>query len=428
MAGPGIRYHFMATELAKHFSVTVGFFEPSYLPNDDFKRTYDVKSIDAYQFESGFKDVDTVIALWLSDSMINYCNEHEIFTVFDMYAPVPVESLASHIYNTMPGDKSFDFEFVRSNRMYRVFFENGDLFLCSNRRQLDYWNGFIFGSGIVKPSLYHKRPFFDRMVYAPMGIDSRAELKNRSSVMRGVLPGVTDHDKIMVWTGGVWGWYDGAVLMHAMKLLATSRPDIKLVFFGTEHPNPSVPKMKESYNTRKLAEELGLIDKTVFFKDGWVAYEDRIDYLLEADIAINTHKPSMEAEFSHRTRVLDHILAKLPTICTTGDYLSDDVIARQGLGIAVEPNNEQALAKAITEIFIDKNYSSYKNNIANVRDSFDWAVTLQPLVQALLEDLPRLNRIPSIEPDLGRRRLIRKFKHLVPLPIKKVIIRAFYGK
>ncbi|MBX4191172.1 hypothetical protein KW794_03740 [Candidatus Saccharibacteria bacterium] len=37
MAGPGIRYHYMAEVLADSFDVTVGFFDKNYLPDKDFK-------------------------------------------------------------------------------------------------------------------------------------------------------------------------------------------------------------------------------------------------------------------------------------------------------------------------------------------------------------------------------------------------------
>ena len=37
MAGPGIRYHYMAKTLAKNFDVTVGFFGPENVPEIDAK-------------------------------------------------------------------------------------------------------------------------------------------------------------------------------------------------------------------------------------------------------------------------------------------------------------------------------------------------------------------------------------------------------
>ena len=37
-----------------------------------------------------------------------------------------------------------------------------------------------------------------------------------------------------------------------------------------KHPNPDVPDMAIAWQTRQLADELGLTGKHVFFNDGWV--------------------------------------------------------------------------------------------------------------------------------------------------------------
>ena len=424
MAGPGIRYHYMAEELSKYFSVTVGFFDPSYLPNEEFSHSYTAKHIDAYSFEPGFKGYDAVIALWLSDAMMAYCNQHQIFVVFDVYAPVPVENLASALYSGKKLLPEHDYEYERSLAMYRKFFANGDLFLFSNRRQLDFWTGYVFGADQVRISTYDKRPFFDRFIYAPMGIDTGTALKQTKQVMRGVLPGVDADSKILLWTGGIWGWYDGQVLVKAMKRLEIKRPDIKLVFFGTKHPNPSIPEMQESLKTRTLADKNGLIGKSIFFQDGWVPYPERINYLSEADVAVNTHKASIETEFSHRTRVLDHILAGLPTIGTAGDYLSDEVVAPKDIGLVVPDNDARALEQAIIAALEPKNYAQMKQNIMSIRSEYDWQATLQPLVAALQAAMPKLNRLPAKDVQLSSNRALRFAKKATPLFAKKIIIRA----
>lgn len=429
MAGPGIRYHYMAEELSKSFDVTVGFFDKTYLPGNDFAVSYKTKHIDAYAFQLDFQGTDFIIALWLSDAMMDFCNRQNISMVFDIYAPVPVENLASSLYSGKSVSQEANFEHKQSLAMYRKFFENGDLFLFSNRRQLDYWTGFVFGADQVRLSTYNKRPFFDRFIYAPMGIDTTAKLSHTKQVMRDILPGVTKDSKILLWTGGIWGWYDGQILIRVMKRLEKSRPDIKLVFFGTKHPNPNVPEMKESFDTRKLADELGLVNKTVFFQDGWVDYPERVNYLLEADAAINTHKSSIETEFSHRTRVLDHIMAKLPTIGTQGDYLSDEVISRYELGLVVPAENEEALLQAITKVLRREDHEMIKQNIANVRDSFGWDITLSPLKTALSDNLTKLERV-AIRHNrmLPTIRIVTVAKKITPVFVKKIIIRALrYG-
>ena len=424
MAGPGIRYHYMGEVLSEAFDVTVAFFDESYLPNKDFATSYKVKHIDAYHFEDAFSGFDIIIALWLSIRMISYCNTHNILLVFDLYAPVPVENLAGNIYSGKPIRNNDDFEFSRSLVMYRLFFENGDLFLCSNQRQLNFWLGYIFGSDQVRPSEYIKRPIYDRFLYAPMGMDSTLSLHHTKNVIRGVIPGILSSDKVLLWTGGIWGHFDGKVLMRAMNRLQSRRPDIKLVFFGTQHPNPNIPEMKESLDTRQLAQKYGILNKTVFFQDGWVDYPNRIDYLLEADAAVSTHKASIETELSHRTRILDHLLATLPTISTRGDYFSDEVIEREELGLVVPPDDERALEDAIVQILESKTNKAIRQRIALKRDAYDWKETLQQLKQFLLNDpakLPHTPRAHKLRDDKG---VVLLAKRILPPTVKKIIIRA----
>jgi glycosyltransferase involved in cell wall biosynthesis len=424
MAGPGIRYHYIAETLSQDFDVTVGFFEPTYLPDDAFKRSYKIRHIDAFYFEKGFAGFKYVIAHWLSDSMINFCNKHGIFMVFDLYVPGPVENLAGALFSGESITRDKDFEFGRAARMYRIFFENGDLFLVSNRRQLDYWTGYFFGADQVRPSNYPRRPVFDRMIYAPMGIDTKKNPTHKHEVLKGVVPGIKKTDKVLLWTGGIWGHFDGAVAIRAMDKLKDSRPEIKLFFLGVHHPNPNVPEMRESRETRKLADSLGLTGRNVFFNEGWVEYQDRINYLLEADAAISTHKVSIESEFSHRTRILDHLWAGLPTISTEGDYFSDQVIKPRELGVVIPPDSVDSLVNAIMSVLDPKLNALIRKNIVSVRAAYSWSSTLHVLQQFLKEKpqkLQVLEKSQRLKTGRGPLKIVRK---LIPGPVKRILIRV----
>ena len=39
-------------------------------------------------------------------------------------------------------------------------------------------------------------------------------------------------------------------------------------------------------------------------------YDERADYLLDADVGVSTHFPHIETEFSFRTRILDYLWAR----------------------------------------------------------------------------------------------------------------------
>lgn len=431
MAGPGIRYHHMAEFLSKEFDVTIGFFDPTYLPNKSFKRSYSTQHVDVNGFRKHFLDKAVIIAMWLSQEMMDYCHQNNIYMVFDAYAPVPVENLALYLYSGDPVTTHTDYSYRQSYNSYEKFFQYGDLFLFSNRRQIDFWMGYVFGTSAISVSNYQKRPLFDRFIQAPMGIDSKANLRHTKSVIKGTIPGIKRTDKVILWTGGIWNWFDAQTLIRSMKLIENKHPEIKLVFFGVKHPNPDVPAMQEASKTIDLSKELNLLNKTVFIHEDWVPYDERINYLLEADAAVNTTKDTIESEMSHRTRVLDHFLANLPTLATAGDYLSDEVINKYDLGIVVSPENEAELAQAIIDIVEEKNNSKFRKNVQAIRQEYDWHNTLSSLNDNLRNDLSKLPFVEVKKPlDPMKNRLhYRIAKKVLPLPVKKAIIRAIkYGR
>ena len=67
------------------------------------------------------------------------------------------------------------------------------------------------------------------------------------------------------------------------------------------------------------------------FNPGWVPYDEREAYLVEADLGVCAHHDHLEARFSFRTRVLDHFWAGLPSVLTGGDAMGE-LVERRGLG------------------------------------------------------------------------------------------------
>ncbi len=97
---------------------------------------------------------------------------------------------------------------------------------------------------------------------------------------------------------------------------------MRVYFLGIRHPNPDVGEMRRTIETLELSDELGLTGTHVFFNDDWVEYDDRPNYLLEADVGVSTHLDHVETAFSFRTRVLDYLWAGLPVVATQGDALA----------------------------------------------------------------------------------------------------------
>jgi GT2 family glycosyltransferase/glycosyltransferase involved in cell wall biosynthesis len=257
----------------------------------------------------------------------------------------------------------------------------GDFFLCASEKQRDFWLGQLSAVGRLNPKNYDADETMGSLIaVAPFGVADQPPVHSRSA-LKGVVPGIGVDDKVILWGGGIYNWFDPITLLHAVDRLRQRRPDVRLFFLGLKHPNPDVPEMRMAVAAKKLSDALGLTDKHVFFNEGWVPYEDRQNYLLEADIGVSTHLDHVETAFSFRTRILDYLWARLPIVATGGDTFAD-LIDSKGLGITVPPGDVEALEEALFRMLEDEAFAeSCRARLAEVVPDHAWTRVLAPLVQ-----------------------------------------------
>src|SRR5205085_4318094 len=174
--------------------------------------------------------------------------------------------------------------------------------------------------------------------------------------------------------------------------LRADRPDLRLFFLGMSHPSPDVPAMRVATEARALADRLRLTGTHVFFNEGWVDYESRQDYLLEADVGVSAHLDHLEAALSFRARILDYLWAGLPVVVTRGDVLAD-MVERRELGLTVAAGDVEAMAAALAALLDDADRrQACRANVAAVAPELTWERGLAPLVEFC--------RAPRRAPDL----------------------------
>ena len=140
----------------------------------------------------------------------------------------------------------------------------------------------------------------------------------------------------------------------------------------------------------------------MFFNEGWVPYDDRQNYLLDADVGVSTHFDHLEAEFSFRTRVLDYLWAGLPVVTTGGDSLAQ-LVADEHLGLVVPPEDPDALAVALERALADPEFAkSCRDNLGRVAPQLAWSKVLEPLTAFCGE--------PRKAPDLARPEMRRQLE------------------
>ena len=256
----------------------------------------------------------------------------------------------------------------------------GDYFVCASDRQRIFYLGQLAALGRISPATYRDDPDLHGLIsVVPFGL-SRVLPPHERDVLKGVLPGIARDDKLLLWSGGLYNWFDPKTLIRAVGILSERRDTVRLFFQGTKHPHPGVPEMEVVSQSRALAAELGLADSSVFFNGSWVDYADRHNYLLEADAGVSTHFSHIETTMSFRTRILDYLWAGLPMVVTEGDVFAE-LIQNEGLGLVVAEKDPEALAAALERILFDEPFiTQCRVNVARVREDFYWDRVLAPLV------------------------------------------------
>ncbi len=379
MAGPGIRYWEFAKQISKNHNVTLA------IPNDIDKdmKLYgvDIKKYSLSEpgniIEQAINSDIILIHGYILENipMLKEISKHKVLIV-DIYDPFVIENLEIH------RKKSFAQRSEIHNHDLKVQIEQlklGDYFICASERQKDFWIGMLSSLNKVNPQEYDISSKLEKLIgLVPFGISKEEPKKNREA-MKEKIPNLKEDDKILIWGGGVWNWFDPLTLIKAVHILSKERDDIKLFFMGVKHPNPAVPEMEMTNRAIELAEELGLKNKQVFFNMDWVDYEDRQNFLLESHMGVSCHFNHLETRFSFRTRILDCLWARLPVISTKGDYFAEE-IQKNNLGITVGYENPQELAHAISKLSDDKEfYNKCKENIDKYRENYKWDVVTKPL-------------------------------------------------
>ncbi|MDR1214411.1 MAG: glycosyltransferase [Propionibacteriaceae bacterium] len=284
-----------------------------------------------------------------------------------------------------------------ANRSLNQQIGRADLMLCASDKQRAFWLG--QASLLGRQNLATTRQFggLEQMIkVVPFGLSDARPVQRRHGI-RGSVPGIGPQDKVILWGGGVYNWFDTLTLVRAVAQLAQRHDDVRLFFMGLKHPNPAVPEMRQAWQLRQLSDELGLTDKHVFFNSGWVPYERRADVLLDADVGVSTHYEHLETAYSFRTRILDYLWAGLPIVATTGDSFGN-VLDSEGIGIGVPPEDVDALAQALETLLYDPEAAAAaRANVARFAKQFRWSKVLEPLIEFC--------RRPRPAADLALRRL-----------------------
>lgn len=391
MAGPAIRAWEMARALHRLTEVRLVSTQASTLANTDFLTSH--ASEDELRDHIAWADVLVFQGHILS--MFPWICDEDIIIVADIYDPMHLETLEQG--KDLPAEDR-EALILQTTEVLNVQLERADFMLCASEKQRDFWLGQLGALCRINPHTYDADPSLRNLIdIAPFGISDTPADQTRRAI-KGTVPGIGLDDEVIIWGGGVYNWFDPLTLIRAVALLVKKHPKLRLYFLGVKHPNPLVPAMRVATETMLLSSELGLTDEHVFFNTEWVEYDDRVNYLLDADLGVSTHFEHVETAFSFRTRILDYLWAGLPIVATEGDTFAS-IIRDNQLGTAVPPEDVEALADAIENVLYSGDRDQLSENSRRYGESMTWSHTLRPLLDFCQEphhaaDYPNLISSP----------------------------------
>ncbi|MCE2982984.1 MAG: glycosyltransferase family 4 protein [Parachlamydia sp.] len=377
MAGPAIRSFEFAKALSQSSSVTL------ISPNAPEIEEPGIQAASLSRMHQFFPSAKALITQNLTLSMAWRAKKHGLKIIIDAYDPLPLEVF--ELFKHHPHDIRHRHYYSSLNQL--IFnYQMADGIICASEKQRDLWIGFLLSLKLLSFDKYDVdsslRNFID---VVPFGLSKTPPVKTG--------PGLREfyqfkkEDFLLVWGGGIWNWFDPLTLIRAVAFLKDKKPEIKLIFLGIKSPDPTVPEMAMGGKAIELARELNVLNRCVFFKEGWIPYDERHNYLLDGSIGVSTHFEHLETRFSFRTRMLDYIWAGLPILATAGDSFAD-LIERHDLGIVVQPRNEQQIAEGLLHLTNHpERLKQMQKNLHAMARQFYWEEVVQPLKKMI--EMPR---------------------------------------
>jgi glycosyltransferase involved in cell wall biosynthesis len=389
MAGPAIRAFEMAKALSFVAEVRLVSTTQAVLENERFTITL----ADDRQLRIHADWADVIVFQGHILSSFPWLRDDRYILVADIYDPMHLEVLEQG--RGLSDADRFNLS-LQTTEVLNIQIERSDFMLCASEKQRDFWLGQLASLCRINPATYEQDESLRALLdVAPFGISEKPPVQTRHGI-KGVVPGITETDTVILWGGGIYNWFDPLTLIRAVHQLSPTHPDLRLFFLGVKHPNPNVPEMEVSLQARELAIELGLLDRVVFFNSGWVPYEERANFLLDADLGVSTHFEHLETAFSFRTRILDYLWASLPIVSTDGDTFAD-IIRLNDLGVVVPAEDPDELARAFETMLYEPGVRSRTSaNVAAFAEQMRWSRVLQPLVAFCLNPRIAADRLQEV--------------------------------
>jgi hypothetical protein len=289
--------------------------------------------------------------------------------VLDLYDPLPLELPAHYAGRATRRPEA---RYQLALRRLRYWLGTADAALVAEDRQADLALGMVLaGGGGRMADAAGEACWERRLLRVPCGVPPAPPLPE---------PELPADILGLAWAGGLWGWFDLEAAEELARSLHGEDPRYRLVVVGAQPPG------KDGELTRPAPS-----GPSVHVLPGWRSRAAYLAVLDRCRVGLCLAPPGLESRFAHRTRVLDHLAAGLPTVFTGGDPLGERA-AREGWGRVVPHGDAAALLAATRELAEDGPVRSAACvAAAEAAGALAWDRVVEPLL-AYLDDPPPRRR------------------------------------
>ena len=396
MAGPGIRAHELARQVAREHDVTL------LLP-----RETDLVAGDRMRFSHYAWGTAGALLPWIEDADAIVANAHVLSAhpeiaradrplALDLYDPIALENAAFGASDPLETRRA---RHAEDARLFRAQLAAGDFFFSATETQRDLYLGALLAQGRITPEVIDADPSLRSLIdVVGFGLEPEPFVQDGQEVRTRY--DVGENELLLLWTSGLWDWLDPDSAIHAMAQLKAERPGMRLVFLAGRHPYDG-REMKAVPRSRELAASLGLLEHTVFFHEEWIPFEERGAWLNAADLAICLHPEGPESHFAAlRSRFLDHIRAGLPSIVSAGDA-GARLVEQRRIGKVVAPGDVDGIANAIRDLGDAGQRAEIRKTLEEMRTDFTWENVTAPLRRFCASPRKTLGPAPVAEDHLA---------------------------
>jgi hypothetical protein len=381
MAGPGIRAVELARRLSARHTVTLVAPGATELRAEPFA----VADYDPAALRGAARGADALVTQGFGFP-IAIAMRLRGRVVLDLYDPVQLEQLAEFGPAPTPAQR-LSLGYVRARLL--ALLARADHVLCASPQQRAFWLGWLGAAGRLSPGALAADPEARRLLaVVPFGLPEEPPVAGDAPLRREL--GIAAAAPLALFWGGLWDWMDPALAVRAVAELRAQGRELHVVFLAGARPGGDTMRAAAD-EARQAVAALGLSGQ-VHFLTHWIPYAQRGPILLDADIAVTAHRPSLEAELAFRTRLLDCLWARLPVACTRGDALAAEA-EREGWGTAAAPGDAPGLARAMAALLDPSARECAGAAMVAAAERYQWARsadTVLGLLDAAAPDRPRL--------------------------------------